>query len=487
MSSPVPRRILVEDEVESSLRPPRRDDAARIVESNQRRYQQEEEEEKQEETTTTTTTTGAPVEVMAESGLCQQDVASVMTESAWESKSAGKNGRNQEIPSVKSREGAVPPAGDDAVQASSTTSTESSKQQLGESFPQLLTNETAAPSSSAATTASPQTFREKRTLLSHSAASESVMRPAVLEAPGAFHFGQSRNCGTATTADVNLLDEEVGTSTCNSNKPPGGIKHSDGSFRNNGLPIAAELAPEDDEKLTRRMEAAMQERLQREVDARLQQERELHVVAEAVQIDESKHTEDAGSKLQNSRRRMQFLMCGLVVLLAIVVGVVVGVIISKNSTNDTPPTQAPTMGSTIETTEKYKLMVAALGDLVSSDPTIFFQSKDTPQYAAMDWLANQDTWTSANFDKVSTNTMVERYAAAVFYYSTGGENWKEQYSFLSPDSVCTWNAQGEELFGFNCGALGFGFIDQLWLGKCGMSYANFCYSSLSQHIFYSLL
>jgi hypothetical protein len=83
--------------------------------------------------------------------------------------------------------------------------------------------------------------------------------------------------------------------------------------------------------------------------------------------------------------------------------------------------------------------------------------------------------------------MMERYAAAVFYYSTNGENWKEQYSFLSPESVCTWNAEGEELFGFNCGALGFGSVDQLWLGKCGMPYASFCYSSLSQRIFYSLL
>jgi hypothetical protein len=239
-----------------------------------------------------------------------------------------------------------------------------------------------------------------------------------------------------------------------------------------GIPIAAELVP-DQEELERRLEEQMQERLKKEVDKRLERERERHVVAEAVHIDDdpkssgsiSAEQAASGTSADAARKRKKRIIIGgavvgMVLILAAIIG---GVVSSKNKE------PAPTMAPTIETTESYKSLVNEIGSLVAADVAIFFSSMDTPQYKAMYWLANEDSW---GLEDRTPEMLIERYVLALVYYSTEGPKWKEQYSFLEPTSICTWN-DGTSVWASNTSWFdGAGVycgenerVEEIWLGE----------------------
>lgn len=178
-------------------------------------------------------------------------------------------------------------------------------------------------------------------------------------------------------------------------------------------PIVATLAPDEDEEMQRfkeRMEAEM-------------------VVAEVVK-----------------KRSKWLIFIGAAVC---VVAVVVGTTLGVRGVGVTSPTSSPTF-----TTASYNLMVENIGDLVTSDPSVF-ENNLTSQYAAMDWLANSDGWAEANniLDSTDHRELVERYALALLYYSTNGNNWLSQSNFLEPISVCNWTyyGDGNSSGGASCG------------------------------------
>jgi hypothetical protein len=57
---------------------------------------------------------------------------------------------------------------------------------------------------------------------------------------------------------------------------------------------------------------------------------------------------------------------------------------------------------------------------------------------AKKWLCDDDTWVPPENDFDPDRLWNERYAMAVFYYSTIGNGWKNDDGWLSPTSVCTW-------------------------------------------------
>jgi hypothetical protein len=66
------------------------------------------------------------------------------------------------------------------------------------------------------------------------------------------------------------------------------------------------------------------------------------------------------------------------------------------------------------------------------------QDPSSPQYKALDWMANIDS-TDVQ-DRLSDGELVERFVLVLFYFATGGENWADQYLFLSPSlTSCLWN------------------------------------------------
>ena len=60
----------------------------------------------------------------------------------------------------------------------------------------------------------------------------------------------------------------------------------------------------------------------------------------------------------------------------------------------------------------------------------------TPQFAALDWLANKDS--GASYSSADDVRILQRYVLATLYYSTGGPNWTKSYGFLSDEHECKW-------------------------------------------------
>jgi hypothetical protein len=64
----------------------------------------------------------------------------------------------------------------------------------------------------------------------------------------------------------------------------------------------------------------------------------------------------------------------------------------------------------------------------------------SPQYKALNWLANEDP-AGLSVEETSSETIENRYVAAVLYYAFDGGDL-QQYNFLSESDVCTWKKDG---------------------------------------------
>mmetsp|Transcript_22764 Transcript_22764/g.48352 ORF Transcript_22764/g.48352 Transcript_22764/m.48352 type:complete len:464 (+) Transcript_22764:71-1462(+) len=106
------------------------------------------------------------------------------------------------------------------------------------------------------------------------------------------------------------------------------------------------------------------------------------------------------------------------------------------------PTRAPVnppetsrMDKTIEYLTNYGLVTRSL-----------LNDDETPQAMAAKWIANEDEYkldiptfsNGNNGEPYSATRFGERYALAVFYYSTGGTNWRYQLNFMKPVDHCEW-------------------------------------------------
>mmetsp|Transcript_48696 Transcript_48696/g.90348 ORF Transcript_48696/g.90348 Transcript_48696/m.90348 type:complete len:1039 (-) Transcript_48696:398-3514(-) len=141
--------------------------------------------------------------------------------------------------------------------------------------------------------------------------------------------------------------------------------------------------------------------------------------------------------------------------------------VSAASTNETGPTMSPTestepsispIPSTPPTAEptsapvtgRFRRIKTTLAGVVASAGSL--ENKSSPQFRALEWIAFED---GANVPPENTLWLVQRYALAVIYFSTGGTNaWQNWTRFLSDDNECLWNYQGERWYyievGFFC-------------------------------------
>jgi hypothetical protein len=124
----------------------------------------------------------------------------------------------------------------------------------------------------------------------------------------------------------------------------------------------------------------------------------------------------------------------LAVFAAVAVGVGVGV---SNKSTDEPVTAR----------------VEAFREFLEPISGEQLKDKTSPQYRAMNWLANTDAanMTIGVDPEVAIKT---RYVAAVLYYSFQGDIWHKTYNFLSKNNVCSWNQNDQNdlvPFGISCG------------------------------------
>ena len=83
----------------------------------------------------------------------------------------------------------------------------------------------------------------------------------------------------------------------------------------------------------------------------------------------------------------------------------------------------------------------------------------SPQHRAVTWLVNDDP-ARLSIKTTDPSILTERYVVSLIYFSTGGENWSNQFNFLDKNSVCLWSEEDE---GIGCNDMG--FVSRIDLGK----------------------
>jgi len=186
-------------------------------------------------------------------------------------------------------------------------------------------------------------------------------------------------------------------------------------------PIAAELIDADKER----------QLIQEQVQKSLQRERSKAPVAHVVE------------ERFCHRRRTMIVM--LVLALLAILGIVLGVTLSE--AKGPPPAPVPPKEEIIE-----KL------SFVSFDGGEAMQAPESPQNRALNWLAN-DTFQGYHTE----DKLIQRYALATVFYSTDGNNWKNNSLWLDNGDECGrwWQFIGG---GITCNSTT-GGITNLGIGK----------------------
>ena len=113
-------------------------------------------------------------------------------------------------------------------------------------------------------------------------------------------------------------------------------------------------------------------------------------------------------------------------IILILVGIVLGVIFGLPP----PPPPPPPPNDHHHTRESLLNLIAS----ESQDNGEAVRSEFSPQKLAFEWL-----WGDPNLSKYSDSRILERYALATLYESTGGEGWKNNTAWMSYDTTeCDW-------------------------------------------------
>jgi hypothetical protein len=249
------------------------------------------------------------------------------------------------------------------------------------------------------------------------------------------------------------------------------------------LPVTARLVVDNSDDYVESLEEKLQQqhealRHREEELARMQQNQENIVVGQVLGVhnndedgDEEEGTNNDNSTALNepmctSKQKVIVGVLAVLVIIAVIVGVIVAT--SSNSRQNAsnsessptvesspvnsptaPPAQTPMSLPTLPPTAAPTSTVSGLIELlslVSPDGGTAIALSSTPQSKAVNWLAN-----NTNLDLYSDKRKIQRYALAVFYYSTNGEYWSNKAGWLNYGDECDWYTLADVSF---CDATG---------------------------------
>ena len=149
------------------------------------------------------------------------------------------------------------------------------------------------------------------------------------------------------------------------------------------------------------------------------------------------------------------LMIVTFILFVIATVVTLSIVFSRERSSPTdPPSMIATMTPTAPpTTTRFGTMQDVIGSSFEDD-----FPNSTLQESVLNWLVDEDP-ASLAVDTDST-TLLDRYIAALFYFSTQGDEWSDQTGWLSENHVCLWK-------GLDCTDQG--FLARMDLGTCLLS------------------
>jgi len=222
--------------------------------------------------------------------------------------------------------------------------------------------------------------------------------------------------------------------------------------------LTAVPIPEDNNltNLVRRLEYTEEalEQQQLRLQETLSEQRMYHKPTVSGVAVEMVDKDDVSRSTSPNTRRQRVLLILFLVLVVLLVSVTIGVLQrnkkkeeepkSTGTTTEvvasTPPPSVPTINSTVT-----NLVERLVGQYPNLDAEVMLMD-GTPQNHAIYWMAVEDDWTQEAMkkkDDVRMKMIGERYALAVIYYTTKGEQWKYKSSlFMKAISVCMWKAAG---------------------------------------------
>uniref|UniRef100_A0A7S2N1H5 L domain-like protein n=2 Tax=Helicotheca tamesis TaxID=374047 RepID=A0A7S2N1H5_9STRA len=136
-----------------------------------------------------------------------------------------------------------------------------------------------------------------------------------------------------------------------------------------------------------------------------------------------------GKRLSFGKR---FCLCAALAAVVLIGASLTAVVIKSNGGNATDDPSQDKPNDPIQD-GRFDDILPMIAQLSGYD---ILEDKESPQYKALDWIANKDRANITIWDKVR---IVQRYVLAVIYYSTGGEEWTDKYSFLTDRHECEWS------------------------------------------------
>ena len=98
-----------------------------------------------------------------------------------------------------------------------------------------------------------------------------------------------------------------------------------------------------------------------------------------------------------------------------------------------PPTRPPSTSDLPRKDRTFKY----LNDFGLADYSVL-NNPSTPEAKAANWIANEDSFNLEIPQGGTMNRFSERWALAVIYFSTGGDQWRYKLNFLQPIDHCDW-------------------------------------------------
>eukprot|EP00531_Pseudo-nitzschia_arenysensis_P002152 CAMPEP_0116135628 /NCGR_PEP_ID=MMETSP0329-20121206/11289_1 /TAXON_ID=697910 /ORGANISM="Pseudo-nitzschia arenysensis, Strain B593" /LENGTH=550 /DNA_ID=CAMNT_0003630435 /DNA_START=121 /DNA_END=1773 /DNA_ORIENTATION=- len=167
----------------------------------------------------------------------------------------------------------------------------------------------------------------------------------------------------------------------------------------------------------------------------------------------SKQSNKSNKVAPNHQRRIQMLVAAAIAILVVLV-IVLSIALSDAAGN-TPSGNDPSTEDDIFSKRRAD-MIEFLGRSVDStafDPNHPNASED--RIEALRWIVEEDQMqlpipaSNTTIDDPASTKLLERYIATLLYIATNGEDWYEQFNFLSQFDVCRWTVSFADESDFN--------------------------------------
>jgi hypothetical protein len=149
-------------------------------------------------------------------------------------------------------------------------------------------------------------------------------------------------------------------------------------------------------------------------------------------------------KLEKQRQRLKLLLCGIALLILILTAVTLVAHNTQEPKSLTPEdesTTTPNPSPSADTNRSFDSIATFLRTFTTVDDHNFLDTSK-PQYQAISWMADIDTFDYSIPESSQVDgyfDFIQRYALAVLFYATNGDQWDDSSYFLQSAHVCKWN------------------------------------------------